>query len=49
MKKEAASPLHLLGKVASCAGSKLNHDIDHAKELKDRGKTALPKILVSVS
>ena len=34
-KKKAASPLHLFGKVASRAGSKLNQDIDHTKELKD--------------
>ena len=45
-KKKAASPLHLFGEVASRAGSKLNQDIDHAKELKDHEKTALPKILL---
>ena len=45
LKKKAASPLHLFGKVASCAESELNQDIDRAKGLKDHEKTALPKIL----
>ena len=46
MKKKAAPPLHLFGKVASRAGSKLNQDIAHVKGLKDHEKTALPKILL---
>ena len=44
-KKKAASPLHLFGKVASCTGSKLNHDIDYSQQFKDNKKTTLPKRL----
>ena len=45
LKKKAASPLYLFGKVASCTGSKLNQDIDYSQQFKDNKKTALPKRL----
>lgn len=45
LKKKAASPLNLFGKVASCTGSKLNQDIDYSQQFKDNKKTALPKRL----
>ena len=38
--------MHLFGKVASRAGSKLDQDIDHVKALTNHEKTALPKILL---
>ena len=45
LKKKAASPLNLFGKVASCTGSKLNQDIDYSLQFKDNKKTVLPKRL----
>lgn len=45
LKRTAASPFHLFGKVASFAGSKHNQDINHSKDPKENKKAGTPKRL----